>query len=95
MTVFVTTHYMDEADQACDRVGIIDGGRVVATDTPSALKATVCRDIVSIRTDGTFGGGNSLKVSPFSAEPMTNSGLRWITVKRRAFPSPAHSPEME
>ena len=56
MTVFVTTHYMDEADQACDRVGIIDYGRVVATGTPAALKASVCRDIVSIRAEGTFQG---------------------------------------
>ncbi len=54
MTVFVTTHYMDEADQACDRIGIIDHGRVVATDTPVALKASVCRDIISIRADGSL-----------------------------------------
>ncbi len=52
MTVFVTTHYMDEADQACDRIGIIDHGQVVATDTPAALKASICRDIISIRADG-------------------------------------------
>lgn len=56
MTVFVTTHYMDEADHACDRVGIIDRGTVVASDTPAQLKADVCRDIVAIRADGTFTG---------------------------------------
>ncbi len=64
MTVFVTTHYMDEADRACDRVGIIDRGRVVATDTPAALKATVCRDIISIQTDGTFPGELPEGVTP-------------------------------
>jgi len=47
---------MDEADQACDRIGIIDYGRVVATGTPAALKTTVCRDIVSIRAEGAFRG---------------------------------------
>jgi ABC-2 type transport system ATP-binding protein len=39
MTVFLTTHYMEEADQLSDRVAIIDQGRVVALDTPEQLKA--------------------------------------------------------
>ncbi|MDE3102187.1 MAG: ABC transporter ATP-binding protein [Chloroflexota bacterium] len=37
-TVLLTTHYMEEADQLCDRIAIVDHGRVVALDTPSALK---------------------------------------------------------
>lgn len=37
-TVLLTTHYMEEADQLCDRIAIIDHGRVVALDTPAALK---------------------------------------------------------
>jgi ABC-2 type transport system ATP-binding protein len=40
-TVLLTTHYMEEADQLCDRVAIIDHGRIVALDTPAALKRTV------------------------------------------------------
>jgi ABC-2 type transport system ATP-binding protein len=40
-TLFLTTHYMDEADRLCDRVAIVDGGRMVALDTPVALKASV------------------------------------------------------
>lgn len=56
MTVFVTTHYMDEADYACDRVGIIDHGVVVANDTPQALKASCCSDIIAIRADGEYRG---------------------------------------
>jgi len=40
MTVFLTTHYMEEADQLSDRVAIIDHGRIVALDTPRQLKAT-------------------------------------------------------
>lgn len=39
MTVFLTTHYMEEADQLCDRVAILDQGRIVALDTPEQLKA--------------------------------------------------------
>jgi ABC-2 type transport system ATP-binding protein len=38
MTVFVTTHYMDEADEFCDRVAIIDKGKIVAVDSPRHLK---------------------------------------------------------
>ena len=40
-TLFLTTHYMDEADRLCDRVAIVDRGRIVALDTPVALKASV------------------------------------------------------
>ena len=40
-TVLLTTHYMEEADQLCDRVAIIDHGKIVALDTPSALKRTI------------------------------------------------------
>ncbi len=38
-TILLTTHYMEEADQLCDRVAIVDHGRIVALDTPAALKA--------------------------------------------------------
>ncbi len=44
MTVFLTTHYMEEADQLCDRVAIIDQGRIVALDTPANLKAELGQD---------------------------------------------------
>ncbi len=38
-TIFLTTHYMEEADQLCHRVAILDHGQIVALDTPAALKA--------------------------------------------------------
>jgi ABC-2 type transport system ATP-binding protein len=37
-TVVLTTHYMEEADQLCDRIAIVDHGRIVALDTPLGLK---------------------------------------------------------
>ena len=49
ITVFVTTHYMDEAEN-CDRIAIIDQGRIVALDTPENLKAGVGKDRVQIAT---------------------------------------------
>lgn len=44
VTVVLTTHYMDEADRLCDRLGIIDRGTIVAENTPAALKAAVGSD---------------------------------------------------
>jgi ABC-2 type transport system ATP-binding protein len=41
VTVVLTTHYMEEADRLCDRLGVIDRGQVVVEDTPAALKASV------------------------------------------------------
>lgn len=43
-TVLLTTHYMEEADQLCDRVAIIDHGRLLAMDTPTALKGSIGMD---------------------------------------------------
>lgn len=52
-TVLLTTHYMDEADRLCDRVAIMDHGRILAMDTPDALKRTVGGDtVVRIVADG-------------------------------------------
>ncbi len=41
LTVLITTHYMEEADRLCDRIAIVDHGKLVALDSPEALKATV------------------------------------------------------
>jgi len=54
MTIFVTTHYMDEADQFCDRVGIINKGRIAALGTPMDLKARLMKDVITARIEGTL-----------------------------------------
>ena len=41
LTILVTTHYMDEADKLCDRIAIVDHGKLVALDSPLKLKASV------------------------------------------------------
>jgi ABC-2 type transport system ATP-binding protein len=52
-TILLTTHHMEEADQLCDRVAIIDHGRFLALDTPRSLKASVGADtIVTVSADG-------------------------------------------
>jgi ABC-2 type transport system ATP-binding protein len=50
ITIFLTTHYMDEAEY-CDRIAIMDQGRIIVLDTPESLKASVGKDRVQIETD--------------------------------------------
>jgi ABC-2 type transport system ATP-binding protein len=51
-TVFLTTEYLEEADQLCGRLAIIDAGRIVAEGTPERLKAEMGHDVVSVALDG-------------------------------------------
>lgn len=48
VTLFLTTHYLEEADSLCDRILVIDNGEIVATGSPDALKAKVSGDGISI-----------------------------------------------
>jgi ABC-2 type transport system ATP-binding protein len=52
-TIMLTTHYMEEADRLCERVAIMDHGRILALDTPAALKQSIGADtIVTVKTTG-------------------------------------------
>jgi ABC-2 type transport system ATP-binding protein len=51
MTVFLTTHYLDEADALADRILVMDDGRIVADDTPEALKGHIAGDVVTLGLD--------------------------------------------
>ena len=55
MTIFLTTHYMEEADQLCDRIGIIDHGKIQVIDSPENMKNAMGNEIISL----TFENGNS------------------------------------
>ncbi|MGH8908268.1 MAG: ABC transporter ATP-binding protein [Egibacteraceae bacterium] len=66
VTVFFSTHYMDEAEYA-DRIGIIDHGRLVAVDTPAALKAAVGQDAIGLRTADDAAAADCLQRAGFSA----------------------------
>ena len=50
VTIFLTTHYMDEADQLSDVIDIIDQGRIIATGTPEELKRSLGRDVIYVET---------------------------------------------
>ena len=47
MTVFISTHYMEEADKLCDRIGIIDHGKIQVIDTPKSMKTAIGNEIIS------------------------------------------------
>ena len=50
ITIVLTTHYMEEADRLSDRIAIMDYGKIVASDTPTALKETLEGDVVTVKT---------------------------------------------
>lgn len=52
VTIVLTTHYMEEADYLCDRIAIIDKGKIVALDTPSKLKDMLGGDMISLEFEG-------------------------------------------
>jgi len=77
-TILLTTHYMAEADEMCDRLAIIDRGRLLALDTPQHLKAGLQRDVVF-----------TLRVAPLGPPPSREEmieavpGVRQVTVADR------------
>ena len=60
-TIFLTTHYMDEAEKA-DRIAIIDHGKLVAMDTPEKLKNMVGKDIISVKTDNNVKAAEEIRL---------------------------------
>jgi ABC-2 type transport system ATP-binding protein len=52
MTLFITTHYLEEADSLCDRIAIIDHGRIVKLGTPAELKASIGGDVIVVGVSG-------------------------------------------
>jgi ABC-2 type transport system ATP-binding protein len=82
-TVFLTTHYLEEADALCDRLAIIDHGRIVAEGSPSELKHEISGDVLTI---GVNGHGDEvvklLAVQPFVRETGLEDGLVRLYVDR-------------
>jgi ABC-2 type transport system ATP-binding protein len=80
MTVFITTHYLDEADALCDRIAIMDNGEIVAEGTPDELKHEVSGDTVLVGLDvaSTARAAELLQSEGYvnSCEPVDGGGLR-------------------
>ncbi|HVH63009.1 MAG TPA: ATP-binding cassette domain-containing protein [Candidatus Dormibacteraeota bacterium] len=89
-TVFLTTHYLDEADALCDRVAIIDYGKIVAEGTPGDLKRAVAGDVVSFSVDGDQQRAmEAIKSQPFVRESKVENGAVLLYVDRGDAAMPA------
>ena len=74
-TILLTTHYMEEADQLSDRIGIIDQGKIVALDTPSRLKETIeQKDVIRMEVSGWY--------EALSAKIQTVPGIESLLARR-------------
>ncbi|WP_067472159.1 ATP-binding cassette domain-containing protein [Actinomadura hibisca] len=80
-TVFLTTHYLDEADALCDRLLIIDRGRIVAEGTPDELKRRVSGDVVTLELGaGAERARAALEAHPAVREATADGGTVRLTV---------------
>lgn len=85
-TVFLTTHYLDEADNLCDRLAIIDGGKIVAEGTPEQLKEQIAGDVVTLTlrdSAGQFARAQTLlRSEPFVREIQADEQKLQVYVER-------------
>ena len=84
LTVFLTTHYMDEAEH-CDRIAVIDDGRIVALDTPDRLKQAVGGDVVTIRVEESDRASHEIE-ERYGVEPrVTNDSVAFTVSQGETF----------
>ena len=82
-TILLTTHYLEEADALCDRLAIIDHGRIVAEGTPEELKREVAGDVVVVGTTGTTAAAREvLDAREFVRELTEEDGVLRLYVDR-------------
>ena len=89
-TVFLTTHYLDEADALCDRIAIIDYGKIVAEGTPEELKRAIAGDVVTLTVAGDQQRAlDLLKDQQFVREAKLDEGFVLLYVDRGEVAMPA------
>ncbi len=83
ITILLTTHYMDEADYLCDRIAIIDYGKIVALGSPSELKAKLGGDVIILSTsvEDEQLKEEFLKIETVSEVDFVQDAIRLTTVK--------------
>jgi ABC-2 type transport system ATP-binding protein len=83
VTIMLTTHYLEEADALCDRLTILDHGRVVAEDTPDELKRRIAGDVVTVDVEGPSEVALSLlRRQPFVRSAAAEDGQLRLYVDR-------------
>lgn len=96
-TVFLTTHYLDEADALCDRVLVIDGGKIIAQGTPEELKSRISCDQVTFTVDPaqTAAAARLAAAVSQATELVTDTGTIRMRVPRGATAMPALLRELD
>ncbi len=73
-TVFLTTHYLEEADALCDRVLVIDNGKIIASGAPEELKRRISGDVVTLSTSGDLAVAEKVLAAEQSVREITVEG---------------------
>jgi ABC-2 type transport system ATP-binding protein len=82
-TIFLTTHYLDEADSMAERVMVIDHGRVIADDTPGKLKDDLAGDYIAIELESAQDAGKTASMAA-NLPSVQDIGCEGLTVRFRA-----------
>lgn len=80
ITIILTTHYMEEADRLCNRIAIIDHGKIIAIDTPKNLKDGLGGDLVTIRSPDLAGVAGAL-TAPWVVRVETHADEVVVSLK--------------
>jgi ABC-2 type transport system ATP-binding protein len=81
ITMVLTTHYMEEADKLCDRIAIVDYGRIIALDEPRRLKGGLEGDIITVKTEMVKELSEKLNELNLVKEMQEQEGELKLTVK--------------
>jgi ABC-2 type transport system ATP-binding protein len=81
ITIILTTHYMDEADKLCNRVAIIDHGKIIALDAPSKLKEKIGGDVINIESPDKDKIYSKVKSLPWVKRVKTHNGFLTINLQ--------------
>jgi ABC-2 type transport system ATP-binding protein len=87
VTIVLTTHYLEEADALADRIMVMDGGLIVADDTPEALKARIAGDVITLAFDSTADIADAARIARAAIavrEIATETGQLIVTVEAGA-----------
>lgn len=88
MTLFMTTHYLEEADALCDRVAIIDHGRILVIGSPDDLKSTLGGDIITLSIEGEADITDLIKGLTNVKEVRKQDGMYMIKAERGDITAP-------
>jgi ABC-2 type transport system ATP-binding protein len=81
-TIFLTTHYMDEADFLCDRIGIIDHGKILVMDTVDTLKKSVGHDVITLSCSDSAALQKRLEQEPWISNITPHASFLTLGVER-------------